>query len=867
MSYMKQAALTLLLVLFNYMHAHSQNATGKWIWQSADGPSNTWMCFRKSFYLNDKPEIALTSIAVDSKYWLWINDSMVVFEGGLKRGPTPEDTYVDTINISPYLHEGKNTVALLVWYFGKNGYSHNDSKKGGLFFQCFLNDTIIATDSTWKMIRHPAFEQSARTYPDSRLPESDIRYNAQNDTLGNWQSTDYDDSSWPQAVEKGAPPVAPWNNLWKRPVPQWKNSGLKDYESLSVDLPYTTTEPTKIAGQLPYNAQITPYMEIISPAGQTINIYTDDARWVSNCPVTVYITKEGTQEFESLGWMNGHSVQYGLPAGITVKSMKYRETGYNTEFSGSFACNDTFFNVLWQKAQRTLYVCMRDNYMDCPDRERACWWGDAVNESGQAFYAFDQNVDLLTKKSIIELMEWQKDNGIFFSPIPSGNWDSEYPMQMLPAAGRYGVWNYFLHTADTQIIEFACPRIKQYLDLWLFDQEGLIEHRNGMSGWTDWGVNIDRGIIENCWFYMALQASRDMAIVTKRYSDTVSINDKINSIKENFNRIFWNGSEYRSPQYSSMTDERANALAVVAGLADSTKWPAIRRILINNLNASPYMEKYVLEALFIMGYENDALARMKHASRYAPMVYDTLTTLYERFGNQGTYNHGWSGGPLTLLSQYCAGVAPDMPGFSMYHLFPAEGNLQHINANIPSVKGNILVEIDKDTNQYSLFHYSPENTEARVGIPRLPFNNKTPEYIYVNGQLIWHDGKYIENTENISFNSVNNKYIIFNVKPGTYNYIAMLKDTAVITKIPEIYADNELIIYPNPAKDFINIVQNGLSDGEIVINIYDIHGKQLISCTSLTSESLINISNLQKGVYFISVKSLHKAKTYKVIIQ
>ena len=30
---------------------------------------------------------------------------------------------------------------------------------------------------------------------------------------------------------------------------------------------------------------------------------------------------------------------------------------------------------------------MRDNYMDCPDRERAQWWGDEVNELGEAFYA------------------------------------------------------------------------------------------------------------------------------------------------------------------------------------------------------------------------------------------------------------------------------------------------------------------------------------------------------------------------------------------------------------------------------------------------------------------------------------------------
>ena len=32
---------------------------------------------------------------------------------------------------------------------------------------------------------------------------------------------------------------------------------------------------------------------------------------------------------------------------------------------------------------------MRDSYMDCPDRERAQWWGDVVNALGEAFYALD----------------------------------------------------------------------------------------------------------------------------------------------------------------------------------------------------------------------------------------------------------------------------------------------------------------------------------------------------------------------------------------------------------------------------------------------------------------------------------------------
>ena len=65
---------------------------------------------------------------------------------------------------------------------------------------------------------------------------------------------------------------------------------------------------------------------------------------------------------------------------------------------------------------------MRDNYMDCPDRERAQWWGDEVNELGEAFYALDPRGWQLAVKGIYELMNWQRPDGIIASPVPSANW-------------------------------------------------------------------------------------------------------------------------------------------------------------------------------------------------------------------------------------------------------------------------------------------------------------------------------------------------------------------------------------------------------------------------------------------------------------
>lgn len=56
-------------------------------WITADDPSgdetNTWIEFRKEFNLKKIPKKAEAHIAADTKYWLWVNDSLAVFEGGL----------------------------------------------------------------------------------------------------------------------------------------------------------------------------------------------------------------------------------------------------------------------------------------------------------------------------------------------------------------------------------------------------------------------------------------------------------------------------------------------------------------------------------------------------------------------------------------------------------------------------------------------------------------------------------------------------------------------------------------------------------------------------------------------------------------
>jgi len=709
-------------------------------------PANLWFVFRKSFDIENVPAKALARIACDSKYWLYVNGKMVVFEGQLKRGPTPQDTYFDVVDLAPSLQKGKNTVAILMWYFGKDGFSHKNSGKPGLLFDLQADGLQLLTDASWKgMIysnlgslppRNPQTGRQDVTWremgtwpyeihtadpqPNYRLPESNVRYDARFAYPENWTTTAFNDADWKNVKSVGKVPVGPWNRLYERPIPLWKDFGLKNYVNHD-EIPAVSTEMS-IHCKLPHNAQVTPYLKVDAPEGLVIDMRTDNYLGGSEYNVrSEYITKGGVQEYESLGWMNGHEIIYTMPAGVKILELKYRETGFDTEFTGVFECDDPFYNKLWEKAVRTLYVTMRDTYFDCPDRERAQWWGDAVNELGEAFYALDLKSASLARKGIYELMRWQRPDGVILSPVP-GVFDQELPMQMLASIGWYGFYVWGFYADDFTPMIDVYPNIKKYLDVWRFGDDHLILHRTGGWDWGDWGENIDLRILANCWYYLAAQAAVEFAFKADQEADADHFRAKMKTIRENFDKVFWTGTEYRDPKYTGQTDDRANAMAVIAGLAKPENHPALRKVFREQKHASPYMEKYVLEALCMMGYHQDALDRMKE--RFTKMVeHPDYSTLWEGWGigaegfGGGTINHAWSGGGLTILAEYIVGVKPTSPGFQTFTVAPNMGSLKQIRSSTPTKYGSIDIELSRTGDSLTMKLTVPKGTTAKVVIP------------------------------------------------------------------------------------------------------------------------------------------------------
>ena len=734
-------------------------------WQGISVPAtaattNLWTCFRKRFDLGSRPTAALARIAVDSKYWLWVNGTMVVREGGVKRGPNASDTYYDVVDLAPHLRAGSNQIAALVWYFGKDGFSHKSSGTPGFLFEMDTDKDMIASDRSWRVLRHPSFGDSPNA-PNFRLPESSVHFDARSEPIG-WMNPGFDDSGWSVPVDCGPPPTPPWNRLWERSIPQWKDFGLKDYTNAG-GLPANGGGPPIVA-KLPYNAQITPWLKVVAPAGLAIRIGTDNA---ANEILAEYITREGGQEFETPAWMSGHAVVYQVPAGVRILGLKYRESGFDTELRGRFVSNDDFLNRLWSKCERTLYINMRDTFFDCPDRERAQWWGDIVIQLGQVFYTYDPKAHTLIRKCMYNLCNWQRPSKTLFAPIPAGNWDKELPQQMLASVGKYGFWTYYQNTGDRRTLEDVYPHVKEYLSIWRTDADGLIEHRSGENGWdwADWGENVDIRVLDQAWFCLALEGAARMADELGIPEEAAAYRHKREATVAAANRKFWNGSAYRDPGYGGATDDRAQGMAVVSGIAGSEKFPAIKTVLAREYHASPYLEKYILEALFLMDDAPAAQARLR--KRYQEMVDAETTTLWELFDRGGTLNHAWTGGPMTLMFQYMAGIAPTSPGFSTYQVKPRLGGLSKIEAGFESVKGTIDVGIVRSAESFRLTLQSPPGTKATVCVPLAELGHRA---VRIRDTTVWLNGAPTGSLPGLTAGPPVNGHATFVVEPGTWDF-------------------------------------------------------------------------------------------------
>lgn len=676
---------------------------GHWIW-TTNCYEDSYVAFRKKFTLDNDIENITAYISAESKYCLWVNEELVTIDGSLKRGPTPYDSYYDEVNISK-LKKGDNIISLLVAFNGRSGDSSINPtledeegdmiSQAGLLFEMQVGNTLIKSDTSFKAHRVASYRNRISggkdyiSYPQSSmLAERNVFYDARVDE-GDYRKLDYDDSSWENAKSIAKAGNLPFGDLYLAITEPIKFYDVADFENAGDYTGKTLENDTVLELNLPTDVQFSWIIDIDAEAGQRLTFYTDS--YVYNDGVQsfkdTYIAKSGNQYYENYPWRSGYKLYIEAPSGVKFNKIAYRLSEYNGELLGAIESSDSSIDTLWKKAQNTVRVCMRDTFMDCPDRERGPYMGDASNQIDAALYCYGEGGLEMIKKTILSCVGWVKNDNAIPSRAPSVK-PQEIPNQSL--AFLSSAYHYYEHSGDKVTMKSYIKAVIEYLKLFEM-QNGLPKYRAGSWTWNDWGEAVDANLLQVGFYYYALRLTKQLVAELEMDVDISFIEERMAAMKANYHNAYYTENGFKSSS-SKYIDDRANALLALSGLAEPSDYDVIINVLTNTRQASPFCEKYVLEALCYLNRVD--LAKERMLSRYDDMIKDSRDTLYEKFDlTDGTFNHAWTSGPIYIINRYIVGLKPTKAGYEEYSL-TLNDLLDSYKCSNYTVKGNIDLEMN-----------------------------------------------------------------------------------------------------------------------------------------------------------------------------
>lgn len=173
------------------------------------------------------------------------------------------------------------------------------------------------------------------------------------------------------------------------------------------------------------------------------------------------------------------------------------------------------------------------------------------------------------------------------------------------------------------------------------------------------------------------------------------------------------------------------------------------------------------------------------------------------------------------------------------------------------------------------FSYSPQRyDEAKTVFASLGSEATLPQALSADDyQFTWFksldektpitaDSYYISNVEEEDFTDYNCEAYFFEILPKELMEISFFREPVALTEgLGTAELKTDLIVYPNPAKDFINIKTTKLDIEKVFI--FDLSGKLIMTEKS----KIIDINHFPSATYIISIKTSEGLKSFKFIKQ
>lgn len=453
--------------------------------------------FRKTINLTAKPSSYWVHVSADNRYKLFVNGTLVSI------GPARSDFYYwnyETVDLSPYLREGKNVISAIAFNEGLIRPTAQMSFHTGFILQGHTKtEEILNTDSTWKCYRDSAYVPLPVVLVHSYYAAGPGEQITMKLHPRNWQQADFDDSKWKSAlkVSDGTPkglftfiegwmlvpsPIPPRELVIQR-IPKIRSAdGVTLPSTFPAEKgPVTIPAHTKATILLDQTYLTNAYPTIVFSKGKDASILLSYAeamykietegknskdwraqttkgnrdeiqgkRFVGRKDSLISDGSDG-QQFTPLNWRTFRYVQLTVQTKdqpLVIEDLYSEFTGYPFKYNAKLETdNDTLTKIL-EIGWRTARLCAWETYMDCPYYEQLQYVGDTRIQALVSYY--NSGDDRLARNAITLLDHSRISEGITQSRYPTA------VMQQIPTFSLWWigmVYDYYLYRDDSSFVK------------------------------------------------------------------------------------------------------------------------------------------------------------------------------------------------------------------------------------------------------------------------------------------------------------------------------------------------------------------------------------------------------------------------------
>ena len=634
----------------------------KWIFHPTLAGEDIYCDFYDTFpYTADKGRVTVR-ISADSNYALYINGRLA--DSG-QYADYPHYKIYDELDVTPYLCEGENHLAVTVWHYGRATLCYFPGRPA-LLYEVECDGKCLLRSDAGVACRPSREYENGR----ARLITSQLGFGFHYDATG--------DDGWRLGRGEGFVPAALVDQelpLSPRPIKKlvWGEPVKTTLVRSDSAAHYLFDLGREEVGHLTLSLRSEKKQRLLITWGEHI-IDGCVRRIIGPRDFSVEVTVgEGetvyTNPFRRFGL---RYIEVFAEAPIKVDYLTAIPTDYPLTMRGT-PPTDPVERRIYDVSVRTLALCMHEHYEDCPWREQALYCMDSRNQILCGYYCF--NSEEFARASLRLMAEDRRDDGLLSITFPCGNFRTENGLVIPSFSLHYftEIYEYTLATGDLTLAREVYPKLTSIADAFCARiKDGGVISFSGREYWNffEWSTclagrfnTVEPERYEAALDLLLILALRSLGRIANLLGEENRYAHLIPALREGVRARYFDpasGLFYNREDRDYGKSELVNALAILADVPTEAEAAHIAALLaegdksMTEITISMLTFKYdALLAVDRARYGDVILADIR--DRYLPMLewgatsfweYGYPTSIEGGKGSAASHCHGWSALPV-----------------------------------------------------------------------------------------------------------------------------------------------------------------------------------------------------------------------------